>query len=118
MASLTVAANGAVKDLADLLGMLAESARDEAAMQMRIEASRARMRTAVRVISGVTIVTAVGLVVLNRSYVQVYATPAGQVVLAFIATAWGVALWWLASMSRFRQPERFLIAVTEGGRSR
>lgn len=118
VASLTVAANGAVKDLADLLGMLAESARDEAAMQMRIEASRARMRTAVRVISGVTIVTAVGLVVLNRSYVQVYATPAGQVVLAFIATAWGVALWWLASMSRFRQPERFLIAVTDGGRPR
>lgn len=114
VASLTVAANGAVRDLAELLGMLADSARDEAAMQMRVEASRARMRTAVRVISGVTVVTALGLVVLNRSYVQVYASVTGQVVLVAIAAAWGAALWWLASMSRFRQPERFLIAAAEG----
>ena len=56
----------------------------------------------------------VGLVVLNRSYVQVYATVTGQVVLVAIAAAWGTALWWLASMSRFRQPERFLIAAAEG----
>ena len=114
VASLTVAANGAVRDLAELLGMLADSARDEAAMQMRVEASRARMRTAVRVIAGVTVATALGLVVLNRSYVEVYATVTGQVVLAAIAAAWGTALWWLASMSRFRQPERFLIAAAEG----
>lgn len=114
VASLSVAANGAVRDLAELLGMLADSARDEAAMQMRVEASRARMRTAVRVISTVTVVTALGLVALNRSYVEVYATVVGQVVLAGIATAWGVALWWLASMSEFRQPERFLIAAAEG----
>jgi hypothetical protein len=114
VASLTVAANGAVRDLAELLGMLADSARDEAAMQLRVEASRARMRTAVRVISGVTVVTALGLVVLNRTYVEVYATVAGQVVLAIIAAAWGTALWWLASMSRFQQPERFLIAASEG----
>ena len=115
VASLSVAANGAVKDLAELLGMLAESARDEAAMQMRVEASRARMRTAVRVITGVTVATAVGLVALNRTYVEVYGTVTGQVVLAGIAAAWGAALWWLASMSGFRQPERFLIAAAEGG---
>jgi hypothetical protein len=114
VASLTVAANGAVRDLAELLGMLADSARDEAAMQLRVEASRARMRTAVRVISGVTVVTALGLVVLNRTYVEVYATVTGQVVLVVIAAAWGAALWWLASMSRFQQPERFLIAASEG----
>lgn len=43
------------------------------------------MRTAVRVISTVTVVTALGLIGLNRSYVQVYATSFGQVVLAGIA---------------------------------
>jgi hypothetical protein len=113
VASLTVAANGAVRDLSDLLGMLADSAREEAAMQLRVEASRARMRTAVRVITTVTITTAVGLVVLNPSYVAVYSTVVGQVVLAGIAAAWAAALWWLASMSRFRTPERFLIATIE-----
>ena len=118
VASLSVAANGAVKDLAELLGLLADSARDEAAMQMRVEASRARMRTAVRVITSVTIVTAVGLVALNGSYVEVYGTVTGQVVLAGIACAWGTALWWLSSMSRFHQPERFLISATQSGGSR
>ena len=118
VASLSAAANGAVKDLAELLGLLADSARDEAAMQMRVEASRARMRTAVRVITSVTIVTAVGLVALNPTYVEVYSTAVGQVVLAGIACAWGTALWWLSSMGRFRQPERFLIAVTQPGASR
>ena len=118
VASLSVAANGAVKDLAELLGLLADSARDEAAMQMRVEAARARMRTAVRVITSVTIVTAVGLVALNPVYVEVYRTAVGQIVLAGIVVAWGAALWWLSSMSRFRQPERFLIAVTQTGGSR
>lgn len=117
VASLTVAASGAVKDLADLLGMLADSARDEAAMQLRVEASRARMRTAVRVISGVTVATAIGLVGLNRSYVGVYSTTVGQIVLAGIAGVWAVALWWLASMSQFKQPERFLITAAETGQS-
>ena len=113
VASLTVAANGAVRDLSDLLGMLAESARDEAAMQMRVEASRARMRTAVRVIAVVTVATAIGLIVLNPTYVAVYSTVVGQVVLAGIAAVWAAALWWLASMSRFQAPERFLIAAID-----
>lgn len=85
---------------------------------MRVEASRARMRTAVRVITSVTIVTAIGLVALNPLYVEVYRTVIGQVVLAGIVTAWGAALWWLSSMSQFQQPERFLIAVTQPGGGR
>jgi Flp pilus assembly protein TadB len=109
VSSLSVAATGSVRDLADLLGTLAEAARDEAAMQLRVEAARARMRTAVRVITGCTVVTALGLVLLNPSYVAVYASPLGQTTLALIAICWGLALWWLARMSRFRAPERFLV---------
>ena len=66
----------------------------------------------------VTIITAVGLVALNPVYVEVYRTVVGQVVLAGIVSAWGVALWWLSSMSQFQQPERFLIAVTHPGGAR
>jgi len=109
VAALVVAANGSVRELADLLSTLAEAARDEAAMQLRVEAARARMRTAVRVITGCTIVTAAGLVVLNPSYVGVYSSSLGQLTLALIATCWGMALWWLAHMSQFRAPERFLL---------
>ena len=113
--ALTLAATGATGDLSELLGTLAVAARDEAAMRLRVEASRARLRTAVRVIAGVTAATAVGLFVLNRGYVDVYRTPAGQMVLATVALSWGVALAWLARMSQFTAPERFLVATPSSG---
>jgi Flp pilus assembly protein TadB len=110
VAALTVAANGSTRDLAELLGTLAASARDEAAMHLRVDATRARMRTAARVIAGCTVVTAVGLVVFNPSYVDVYSSAVGQLTLAVIAGCWSVALWWLVRMSEYRSPERFLVA--------
>ena len=119
VSALSVAASGSVRELADLLGTLAAPARDEAAMQLRVEAARARMRTAVRVITGCTILTAAGLVILNPSYVDVYSSAVGQITLALIATCWGLALWWLARMSAFRTPERFLLgnaSTTRGAR--
>jgi tight adherence protein B len=109
VAALTAAATHSTRDLADLLSTLAAAARDEASMQLRVEAARARMRTAVRVIAGVTVTTAVSLIVLNPTYVEVYGTVAGQLVLLFIFGCWASALWWLAAMSRFRSPERFLL---------
>jgi len=113
VSALTVAASGSVRELAELLGTLAAAARDEAAMQLRVEAARARMRTAVRVITGCTVVTAAGLVVLNPDYVDVYSSALGQVTLSLIAICWGMALWWLAKMSEFRTPERFLTAAPD-----
>ena len=118
VASLTVAATESVRELTDLLGTLAGSARDEAAMQLRVEAARARMRTAVRVITGCTVVTAAGLVALNPSYVTVYSSALGQTTLALIAGCWGLALWWLARMSKFRAPERFLLAEASAAGAR
>jgi tight adherence protein B len=109
VAALTLAARGSAGELVELLGTLAVAARDEAAMRLRVEAARARLRTAVRVIAASTATTAVGLILLNRSYLAVYATPTGQVVLAFVAIAWGMALRWLAGMSEYIAPERFLI---------
>jgi len=114
VAALATAANGSVRDLAELLGTLAGSARDEASMQLRVEAGRARMRTAVRVITAVTVLTVVGLTLLNPRYVRGYGTPVGQVVLALIAMVWGSSLWWLQTMARFRSPERFLLSTATG----
>lgn len=117
VAALSTAASGSVRDLADLLGTLASSARDEASMQLRVDAGRARMRTAVRVIAAVTVVTVVGLTMLNPLYVRGYSTPLGQVVLALIVLVWGGSLWWLQTMARFQAPERFLIGAATGDRT-
>lgn len=114
VAALTLAAEGAVGDLGELLGTLAVSARDEAGMRLRVEAARARLRTAVRVITGCTASTAVGLILLNRSYLDVYAGTVGQLVLALVAILWGTSLWWLSKMGDFIAPERFLaLAATD-----
>lgn len=111
--ALTLAARGSVGDLSELLGTLAVAARDETAMRLRVEAARARLRTAVRVIAAVTGVTILGLVVLNRSYLDAYADPAGQLVLLLVVVTWGVGLWWLSRMSRFMAPERFFVTSPE-----
>jgi hypothetical protein len=106
--ALMLAAGGSSGDLRELLGTLAVSARDEAGMRLRVEATRARLRTAVRVISLCTASTAIGLVVLNRSYLESYESATGQVVLALVLSAWGLALWWLGRMGDYVAPERFL----------
>lgn len=117
VASLTLAARGSVGDLGGLLGTLAEAARDEAGMRLRIHAARARLRTAVRVIAACTAATGLGLVLLNRRYLHAYDTASGQAMLALVAACWAVALRWLSRLGRFVAPERLLAAVpSEAGR--
>lgn len=113
--ALKIAAHGSVGNLSELLGTLAIAARDEAAMRLRVDAARARLRTAVRVIAAVTGATVLGLIVLNRPYLEVYSKPAGQLVLAGVAGMWVAAVCWLSRMSRFVGPERFFAASTEQG---
>lgn len=114
VASLSLASQGAVGDLGELLGTLAVAARDEAGMRLRVEAARARLRTAVRVIAGCTATTAAGLLLLNRSYVSVYGTGVGQMVLLVVAGLWGASLWWMSRMGRFIAPDRFLAGDPAG----
>ena len=115
VAALTLAAAGSVGDLGDLLGTLAVAARDEAGMRLRVEATRARLRTAVRVIAACTAATALGLVVLNRPYLSAYGDASGQAVLAAVAAAWAAALWLMTRMAEFVAPERFLAATADEG---
>ena len=111
--ALRLAASGSAGELNELLGTLAIAARDEAGLRLRVEASRARLRTAVRVIAACTAATALGLILLNRRYLDVYASAFGQVILAAVVLCWGVALSWLSRMGRFVAPERFLAGAEQ-----
>lgn len=108
VASLVLAADRSPKRLGNLLGTLADSARSEADMRLRVDAGRARTRTSVRVVTITTIVFTLGLVFLNRSYLEVYGTALGQLVLVFVGLLYTVAFLWLARAARFRTSERFL----------
>ena len=109
VSALTLAASGEAQDLGELLGSLSAAARDNAAMRLKVDASRARIRTSVRIITMVTVGMATLLVLLSRSYLKPFDSATGQIVLVAVFACFGSALWWLAAMSRYVAPERFLV---------
>jgi hypothetical protein len=109
VAALVLASEKQARRLGELLGALATSARQQATLQLRIDAGRARTRTASRVITVFTLGFALGLVVLNRGYLTPYDSARGQLVLAVVGGCFGAAFWWLAAMAQTAAPERFLL---------
>jgi tight adherence protein B len=114
VAALVLAADKSPKRLGQLLGMLAESARAEVNMRLRVDAGRARTRTSVRVVSFTTVAFALMLLVLNRSYLEPYGTVLGQLVLGMVGACFATSFWWLAKASRIEANERFLAAEADG----
>jgi tight adherence protein B len=90
---------------------LAESARDEARMRVRVEVGRTRVRTATSVIVGVVLAAVVLLAVANRGYLDAYDTAGGQVVLAAVGAVFGTGGWLLTKMAAIEMPERFVARV-------
>jgi tight adherence protein B len=111
IAALALAARGEAKELGELLSSLADTARENASMRVRVDAVRARTRTAVRIISGVTVAMMALLLLLNRSYLEPFDTAVGQVTLVVIFAGFAAGLMWLSAMSRYQAPQRFIVAV-------
>jgi len=111
VAALSLAARLEASDLSSLLSRLAESARDEARMRVRVEVGRTRIRTATSVIVGVVLAAVTLLAVANRGYLDAYDTAAGQVVLAVVGAVFGTGGWLLTRMAVIEMPERFVARV-------
>jgi tight adherence protein B len=112
VAALVLAVERQGQRLGELLSSLAEAARDQATMRLRVEAGRARTRTSVKVIVGATGGLSLGLAVLNRGYLAPYDTAVGQLVLLLVGGVFALAFVWLARMTRATTPERFLTAAS------
>jgi tight adherence protein B len=108
VAALLLAAEHQASRLGELLGTLATSARDQATMRLRVEAGRARTRTSVKVIVGVTLGLALFLAVLNHGYLAQYSSPLGQFVLLVVGALFAAAFAWMAKITRPVQPARLL----------
>jgi Flp pilus assembly protein TadB len=117
VAALTIAARMEAADLGSLLSRLAESIRDDATMRVKVEVGRQRLRTSAKIILGSVAATVVMLMVLNRSYLDAYDSPAGQAVLAVVGGVFAGGSWLMARMSDIDLPERF-VPRTTGGPSR
>ena len=108
VAALVLAAEHQAQRLGELLGSLAAAARDQATMRLRVEAGRARTRTSVKVIVGVTSALVVALALFNRGYLAPYDSATGQLVLVLVGTVFTTAFVWLSRMTRPATVERFL----------
>ncbi len=95
--------------LRDVLGALAESAREELDLRRRVEGSRRSTRRSVQLVVGITLLVPALLVLLNPDYVQPYQTIEGQMVLAVVIAIFGLGIIWLRRLAGVEAPERFLI---------
>jgi Flp pilus assembly protein TadB len=113
-AALLLAAEQQARDLGQLLSSLADSARQHAAMRLRIAAARARVRTASRIIIAVTVLLTAGLLAWSRVFLAPYGTAAGQLILLAIGGCFAAAFWWLNKISVFGENPRILGAGASG----
>ena len=108
LSALVMAAEQRARDLSELLGSLAKAAWDHAALRMSITASRAQARSEVRITVGVTVVFALGLLLLDRHYLSAYDSAAGQIVLLLVGALFSIGLTLTQRFARIPEPARFL----------
>ena len=87
--ALQIAEQRAVSDLGELLGAVATSTRETVAMQLRINATRARTYRTAQLIAGVVAFFVGVLVVTNRTYMAPFGTFTGQLVLIGVCVGGG-----------------------------
>ncbi|MGW3952879.1 type II secretion system F family protein [Streptomyces sp. NPDC004752] len=115
VAALVMAVERQASQLAPLLGELAESVREQVAMRQRVDAGRASVRTGVRVTVIVTLGMAVGLVVLNRPYLDPFNTLTGQAVLAVVGALFAASFTYLTAVGRIEEPVRLISPTATAG---
>lgn len=106
--ALVLAAASRAQRLGDLLSALADSTRDEVALRLRVETSRASVRSGVRTVLVFSVCFAGGLALLARSYLAPFGSPVGQVVLVAIGLLYAGGLSLMVTMSRPPEPVRLL----------
>jgi tight adherence protein B len=100
VAALLMAVENRAQRLSDLLGALAATTREQVAMRLRVEASRASARTALRTVAGFSVCFLALMAVFARSYLAPFGTATGQLVMAVIGALFACGLWLMARMAR------------------
>jgi Flp pilus assembly protein TadB len=108
VAALITAYRHQARELGALLTHLSECAREESRVQLRVWVSRARTRSAVRIIGWVVVLFAGALVVFDPSYLAPFATSQGVFMLTLDTAIFVSALLLLRRLSNVGQPQRFI----------
>ena len=108
VAALILSIRHHTHDFLGLLTHLSDAARAETDLYTRVWVSRARTRTAVRIITASVSCFVVGLVVLNPDYLAPFLTLHGVAVLTVVCACFAGGLFWLRTMTSLEHPPRFL----------
>ena len=106
--ALQLAVSSRAQRMGDLLAALAESTRDEVALRLRIETSRASVRSGVRTVLVFSVSFAVGLAALAHPYLSPFDSVDGQFVLAIVGTMYATGLTLMVFLARPPTPVRLL----------
>ncbi len=106
--SLLLAFSSRAQRLGDLLAALAESTRDEVALRLRIETSRASVRSGVRTVLVFSVAFAAALVVLAHSYLAPFGSATGQLALGLVGVLYAGGLTLMVVLARPPAPVRLL----------
>ena len=103
-----MAVSARAQRLGDLLAALADSTREDVALRLRIETSRASVRSGVRIVLVFSVAFAVILALLAHAYLLPFGTARGQAVLALVGILYAGGLTLMVSLARPPAPVRLL----------
>ena len=106
--ALILASSARAQHLGELLGALADSTREDVALRLRIETSRASPRSGIRTVIVFSVAFAAALALLAHSYLTPFGTPTGQVILVVICALYAVGLTLMVRMAKPPKPIRLL----------
>lgn len=100
VAALVIADENQARNLAELLTEIARSARDQAAMRLRVETSRARTYASSQALVAITLTLVITLLLFSPAFLEPYDTFVGQLVLGAVGGLFVGALWALVQLGR------------------
>jgi tight adherence protein B len=106
--ALQIADQRAVSDLGEMLSAVARSTRETVAMQLRVNAARARTYRTAQLIAGIVAFFVGILIVTNRGYMAPFGSVTGQLVLLGVCAIIAASLWTMIVLSRPARSERLL----------
>ncbi|KAA9159430.1 pilus assembly protein TadB [Amycolatopsis acidicola] len=106
--ALILRARAGGRGLVDILDAKATALEREVGARRDIEADRAKPRTDVRAILGITVLLLAGLLFFAHEFLTPFDSLLGQLVLAGVGGLLGAAGWWMHLLIRSRRPARLL----------
>ena len=115
VAALVIADQRQAQNLTLLLAEIAGSAREHAAMRLRVETGRARTYASSQALVGITLGLVVVLLLMSPTFLAPFDSFGGQVVMGIIGALFAGALWGLVLLGRPAETPRLLAGVQEAG---